>query len=116
MFDFQKLKVYQKARVVNKEIRGYIKRNRIFDPYYKDQLKRASVNIVMNIAEGSAKKVKREKINYYTLSREHVYECVSIIELLHDDGSLSQNKFEEFMTNYEELSKMLYGLIRSQSQ
>jgi len=113
VFDFQNLKVYQKAREINKEINEYIKRNHILDPFLKNQLRQASIQIVINIAEGSGKDCKKDKARYYSISRESVYECVSLIELLYDEGSLAEKRFKVLLERYAELSKMLYGLIRS---
>lgn len=61
MFDFEKLKVYQKSKELNREILKFIKENKQIDSYLRDQLKRASISIVINIAEGSGKFSKAEK-------------------------------------------------------
>jgi len=55
MFDFEKLKVYKEAKEFNKEVINLLHENKGIDPYIRDQLKRASISIVINIAEGSGK-------------------------------------------------------------
>lgn len=114
MFDFEKLDVYRKAKALNKEILLFLKENKSTDYYIRDQLKRASISIVINIAEGSGKFSKPDKRNFYTIARGSVYECVSLIELIFEEKLINKEKFNDFYKKYEELSKMLLGLINSQ--
>ncbi len=114
MFDFENLDVYKKSKEVNKEVLKFLKENKQLDNYFRDQLKRASVSIVINIAEGSGKFSKPDKRNFYTTSRGSVYECVSLLELILDENQIKKDKFDYFKNNYEIISKMLLGLINSQ--
>lgn len=114
MFDFHNLDVYARAKKLNKEVLQFLKENKHIDSYIRDQLKRASISIVINIAEGSGKFSKADKRNFYTISRGSIYECVSLLELAQDENSITREKFDEFYLKYETLSKMLMGLINSQ--
>lgn len=114
MFDFEKLDVYQKAKAFNKEILQFLRDGKAIDSYLRDQLKRASISIVINIAEGSGKFSKADKRNFYTTARGSVYECISLLEIILGEGFMDKTKFQEFYAKYEELSKMLLGLINSQ--
>ena len=116
MFDFEKLEVYTKAKELNKEILIFLRASKLIDSYIRDQLKRASISIVINIAEGSGKFSKADKRNYYTISRGSVYECVSLLELIVDENSIDGKKFDYFKNKYETISKMLLGLIKSQQK
>ncbi len=115
MFDFEKLDVYKKAKELNKEVLRLVRENKQIDSYLRDQLRRASISTVINIAEGSGKFSKADKRNFYIIARGSVYECVSLLELIYGDGMLDKEKFDEFYKKYEEISKMLLGLINSQS-
>jgi len=114
MFDFQNLDVYRKAKELNKEVLKFLKGNKQIDSYIRDQLKRASISIVINIAEGSGKFSKADKRNFYTISRGSVYECVSLLELIFDENQITKERFDDFYQKFETLSKMLLGLINSQ--
>jgi len=114
MFDFEKLEVYQKAKSLNKLVQQLLRSNRTIDSYLRDQLRRASISMVINIAEGSGKFSLGDKRNFYTISRGSVYECVSLFELLLDDASIDQDTFQRFYAEFETVSKMLFGLIQSQ--
>lgn len=50
MFDFEKLDVYQKAKNFNSQGYKYIQTNKNFDSTTKNQLRRASLSIMLNIA------------------------------------------------------------------
>jgi four helix bundle protein len=115
MFDFEKLEVYKKAKKLNHEVLKFLRENKLLDNYLRDQLKRASISIIINIAEGSGKFSKADKRNFYTISRGSVYECVSLLEIILDESQIEKAQFEYFKKQYEEISKMLLGLIRSQN-
>jgi four helix bundle protein len=114
MFDFEKLEVYKKAKDLNHEILVFLRDNKNIDSYIRDQLKRASLSVVINIAEGSGKYSKADKSNYYTIARGSVYECVSLLEITLDENYIEKTNFEYFKDKYETISKMLMGLIKSQ--
>jgi four helix bundle protein len=114
MFDFEKLEVYKKAKELNHEILLFLRDSKLIDSYVRDQLKRASISIVINIAEGSGKFSKADKRNFYTISRGSVYECVSLLEIIVDENHMERDKHEYFKAKYETISKMLMGLIKSQ--
>jgi len=114
MFDFEKLNVYKKAKELNKEVISFLRSSKSTDSYIRDQLKRASISTVINIAEGSGKFSRADKRNFYIISRGSVYECVSLLELILEDNLMSQEQFNDFYRKHEEISKMLLGLINSQ--
>lgn len=93
----------------------FLRENKFLDNYLRDQFKRASVSIIINIAEGSGKFSKADKRNFYTISRGSVYECVSLLEIILDENQIEKDRFEYFIKQYEEISKMLFGLIKSQN-
>ncbi|HAM39653.1 MAG TPA: hypothetical protein DCP53_09725 [Elusimicrobia bacterium] len=72
------------------------------------------MSTVINIAEGSGKFSKADKKNFYIIARGSVYECVSILELIKEENNISDERYREFYCKYEEISKMLMGLINSQ--
>jgi four helix bundle protein len=55
MFSYENLDVYKKAFAANKVVYGFLKENKGLPRYIRDQFGRASLSIMLNIAEGSAK-------------------------------------------------------------
>jgi len=114
MFDFENLEVYKKAKKISKDILFWLKTNKAMDSYLKDQLRRASISLVINIAEGSGKFSKPDKRNFYTIARGSAYECVSLLEIAQETGSINADLFQKYYNEFETVSKMLLGLINSQ--
>jgi four helix bundle protein len=110
MFDFEKLQVYAKAKEFNFTVIDYSKTTSI-DSITKNQLRRASMSIVLNIAEGSGRNTKADKKNFMVISRGSVFECVAIFDILLRERNLSKEQFDKFYRLSEELSKMLYAMI-----
>lgn len=75
--------------------------------YYviKDQFKRASLSVPLNIAEGSGKIKETDKKHYYSISRGSAMECAAICDVLllipHEDTQ-----------KVNEAKKMLVSLVR----
>lgn len=112
MFDFEKLIVYKKAKEYNKEVLNFLDSNKI-DKVTYDQLRRASFSIMLNIAEGTGRFTKRDRRNFYVISRGSVFECVAIFDYLHDVGKIEKSRFESFYNTLDELSRMLFSLIKT---
>jgi four helix bundle protein len=55
----------------------------------RDQLDRASVSIVLNIAEGAGRRLSRDKANYFTIARGSATECAAVLDLLLARGLLT---------------------------
>ena len=113
MFDFENLIVYQKAKEARKLLFASISGKNNIDKSLQDQLKRAMLGIILNIAEGTGKSSKADKRNFFTIARGSTYETVAIIDLLHDDKVISEEEHNQLYLIFEELSKMLLGLINS---
>jgi four helix bundle protein len=47
----------------------------------RDQLERASVSIVLNIAEGSGRRARGDKAQFYAIARGSAMECAAILNL-----------------------------------
>jgi len=112
MFDFEKLIAYQKARDINKKIQKLLIDRKI-SIFLKDQLYRASVSMVINIAEGTGKLSKNDRKNFYVISRGSVFECASLLEMLYDEDVIDNKELENLKLDLEEVSRLLSGLINS---
>ena len=96
MFDFEKLDVYQKAKSFNKAVYKFIKEIDNLDKTYKDQLRRASFSILLNIAEGSSRFSKADRKNFFVIARGSAFECVAIFDFLKDENLLDKELFDQF--------------------
>jgi len=113
MFDFEKLEVYQIAKGVVTDSLKIIYSNASLDPYIKEQWKKASLDILLNLAEGTGRMTNADKKHYITISRSAVFECVTILQILGETGSLPLTEAQGLYERYEKISKMLLGMYRS---
>jgi four helix bundle protein len=110
-FEFQKWPVYEKALefVVDAyRLCGELPKDSATG--LRDQLRRASQSIPLNIAEGSSRYTSRDKANYFRIARGSIFECVAILDLVKKlgfvDGDLGKISDE-----METMSRMISGLI-----
>ena len=106
--EFKTLIAYQKAKELYKLISDEIVVT-LTDRVIKDQLRRASLSIVLNIAEGTSRLSKADQRHFFVTARGSVYECYVIIDLLNIPDS---DVYKSVQTQLEEVSKMLYALIK----
>ena len=111
MFDFQKLDVYQKSKNFCKEVYSILDEKN-FDRVTNDQLRRASFSIMLNIAEGTSRFSNKDRKNFFVIAQGSAFECVAILEYLSEIKEITLKVFLDSVRRLEEISKMLFGLIK----
>jgi four helix bundle protein len=114
MFEFQNLEVYKKAKSFYLDCKRLTANNKL-DIHIKDQLRRASFSIALNIAEGSGKFSKADRKNYFVTARGSVFECVAVLDILCEEKLLSMEDFESQLKKADELSRILFTMIKNLS-
>lgn len=112
MFGFENLKVYQKSESFYKKLLPIFNDQKV-DKILKNQLKRSSSSVVLNIAEGSGKLKVNDKKNFYLIARGSISESIATLRLLKIDGTLTDNQLEELHSLGSEVGRMLTGLIKN---
>jgi four helix bundle protein len=115
MFDFKKLKVYKKAKTFYHDANELVGQKK-FNGTAKDQLTRASFSVILNIAEGSGGFGKPDRRNFFAISRGSIFECVAILDVMHDESLISEEEFNNLEKQADELSRMLYAMIKNLSE
>jgi len=111
MFDFEKLAVYEKARDLNVDLLELMNRYGS-DPVANDQLRRAALSVMLNIAEGSGRRSRADKRRFHVMARGSLFECVAILDFLLVAHKIDVEERSSFYMRAEELSKMLFAMIR----
>ncbi len=111
-FDFRNLEVYKKAKVFHLSSLKLLEETKP-NNYVRDQLGRASMSVVLNIAEGSGKFSKADRRSFFVIARASIFECVAVVDLLHDQIKVSENDFDEYIGGADELSRMLFAMIKN---
>lgn len=110
MFSFEKLDVYQKALSLNQRIYDLTKqwsKEYLFD--LTSQLRRASLSIVLNIAEGSSRKPIDFR-HFLGIARGSCYEIIPILNVALRQKLILLDTKEELYKEVEEIARMLSGL------
>ncbi|HPD14978.1 MAG TPA: four helix bundle protein [Planctomycetota bacterium] len=110
---FRGLKVYQRAYQLAMEIFRITKRFPPAERYsLTDQIRRTSRSVAANIAEGYR---KRRYVNVFVLkltdSDGEAAETQVWLDFLRDCGYISAEQRNELVTGYEEVGRMLGGMI-----
>lgn len=77
-----------------------------------DQIRRASVSITSNIAEGFGRQSYKEKIQFYYLAQGSLVEVKNQIIIAKDVGYLQLNVYESIKLQSETAHRLLQGLIK----
>ncbi len=113
-FSFEKLNVWQKSRVLVKEIYSNTK---LFpqDERYGlcSQMQRAAISVMSNIAEGSSRKSKKDQSNFYQIGYSSLMELINDIIIIRDLEFIKQNEYEKLRNMSAEVSMMLNALYVS---
>jgi four helix bundle protein len=112
MFDFERFDVYQTAKVINREVFRFLREDRQIDLAMKNQLRRASLSVVLNIAEGTGRFTDADKKHFYTMARSSVFECVACLDIIQDEGFLSSSLYQNLYGRYEDISRILFKVIK----
>jgi len=112
-FIFEDLKVYQSSLEFVSLVYSLIKTfPKVEEFALKDQFRRASISIPLNIAEGSGGS-KAEFIRYLKIALRSIRECVAIAEIAFRQGYLSHNEKARLRKDCAILARMLTNLHKS---
>ena len=111
MHNFKELVVWQKARKLVKEI--YLIVNSFPDEEkfgINSQIKRASVSIPANIAEGAGRNTDKDFGRFIDIANGSFFELETLLILAVDLDYLSKSKYDILLKDIEEIQNMIYGL------
>ncbi len=77
------------------------------------QMRRASVSIASNIAEGAARRTDKDFVHFLHMALGSASELDTQIEIVNKVGYADTIAMKELQNTVGVVSKMLYGLIRS---
>lgn len=80
--------------------------------YLLDQMRRAMASVVLNIAEGNARRSSSERRRFFEVARASAAEVGASIDLMGAFRLVTPEGAVAFKSQLEEISKMLWGLMR----
>lgn len=113
MNSYRDLIVWQKARLLVKVVYLLVKKLPRQEQFaLSDQIRRATVSIVSNIAEGYQRQTTKEYIQFLYMSYGSCAELETQLLLCQDLAYLAEQELQEAMKLLVEVEKMLNSLIR----
>lgn len=114
VFGYRNLIVYQKAKEVVKRSHKLLKQFPSDERYALcDQLRRATVSITSNIAEGVNRYSVKDKIHFLEISYGSLMEVSSQFEIAEELGYITANDRLSMDILIEEVARLLSGLQKS---
>lgn len=107
---FQEIKAWQKARELT--ILIYKHFGSLKDFGFRDQIRRASVSVMNNIAEGFGRRGKREFIRFLYISKASAFEVQSMLILAKDLNYITEDVYAEIYKNSTEAINLIGGFIK----
>jgi four helix bundle protein len=105
---FEDIQAWQKARALTKEIYEITSINAFAKDFgLKDQIRRASVSIMLNMAEGFARKTDREFKQFLVQAHGSTAEVQAALYVALDQKYISQLQFNHLYSLAEEISRMI---------
>lgn len=108
---FEDIVAWQKARILTVHIYTYFSKSKDFG--FRDQICRASVSVMNNIAEGFERKGNTEFKQFLYIAKGSCGEVRSMLALACDLQYLSREEYRDISKESEEISKILSGFIKS---
>ena len=113
-FDFEKLEVYKLAlEFLSKIFKIYKSLPKDLRYSLGNNLIRAGASISNNLAEGSGKKSKKHKLNYYNISLDSTRECISMNNVLLKEKLIEKEIYTQIRLEGRKITGMIVGLIKS---
>ena len=117
MFGFERLDVWQLsiqfAKGVYEVTRGFPADERFG---LTNQIRRASVSVAANLAEGSGRGTNREFVRFIGIAFGSLMEVVSHIAISREQEFMNETQYTALYNQAQQLSRMMSGLRKSLEQ
>lgn len=110
---FEEINAWKKAYEITLQIYRLTDNGRFAKDYgLRDQIRRASVSVMANIAEGHGRRSNSEFANFLNLARGSAHEVQSHLHIASGLGYISSEEFELIYSAMSEVSRMTLALAK----
>lgn len=110
---FEEIQAWQKAYEVTIAVYKLTSNGQFSKDFgLRDQIRRASVSIMANIAEGHGRRSNSEFANFLNLARGSAAEVQSHLHVAHGIGYIDKVEFDSLYSTVTEISRMLLSLAQ----
>ncbi|HRX84456.1 MAG TPA: four helix bundle protein [Phycisphaerae bacterium] len=108
---FEELEVWQEARKLAGEIYRVTERGGFARDYgMRDQIRRAAVSVMSNVAEGFERRSDREFARFLQIAQGSAGEIRSVLYIARDVGYLEEKALEDLKNRSEQVSRRIARL------
>ena len=110
---FEDIEAWQKARELTREIYRVTNRGAFAKDFgLRDQIRRAAVSVMSNIAEGFGRGGNREFIQFLSMAKGSVSEVQAQLYVAVDAGYLTKDQFQRLYSISQSTGNLIGGFIR----
>jgi four helix bundle protein len=110
---FEDLESWKKARELTNAVYGATATGTFARDFgLKDQIRRASISILSNIAEGFERGGDREFLQFLAIAKGSCGEVRAQLYVAIDQGYLSRSLFERLSNDVAEIGRLISGLMK----
>jgi four helix bundle protein len=114
---FEDLRAWQTARALSNDIYKLTSRGAFEKDWaLKDQIRRAAISVMSNIAEGFESRTRPQFVDFLGVAKASAGEVRSQLYLAYDQGYLDDSKFEKLADAADKVSRQLYRLVQHVKQ
>ena|SRR3989338_7569263 len=107
---FEDILIWQKAKALTLDLYRLFAKSKDFG--FRDQIQRASVSIMNNVAEGYERKGNKEFYHFLSIAKGSAGEVRSMLSLARDLGYIQERQYQDLTNRSLELSRMIAGLMK----
>lgn len=108
---FEQIIAWQRAKTLTINIYHFFSKSGDFS--FNNQIQRASVSIMNNIAEGFERRTNKEFKHFLFIAKGSSGEVRSMLHLAFELQKIEEKKYNELIQLTEEIAKMLSGFIKT---
>jgi len=109
---FEDIEAWKRAREITKKIYEFSSAGEFSKDFgLKDQMRRCSVSIMSNIAEGFERDGNKEFANFLSIAKASCGEAKSQLYVARDQNYISNAQFDWAYTHLEETDRIIGGLM-----
>ena len=110
--NFEDLRVWQTARALTNAVYEHTRTGAFSKDFgLRDQIQRAAVSIMSNVAEGFESRTQSRFIHYLSQAKASAGKVRCQLYVAEDLGYIDQDTFEELSDDAEKITRQLYRLI-----
>jgi four helix bundle protein len=109
---FEDLDAWQEARKLNKSVYAFSKQAGFANDFaLRDQIRRAAISVISNIAEGFERGSDKEFVQYLSIAKGSCGEVRSQFFVALDQSYLTRVEFESAYRQCTAVSQLIHGMI-----